>query len=114
MGFLSFGKRPKHRSFDYIPRYYDPEKEEMQQRLKRYKQTESQANVGDAELAKQRIRGGFRRNSRASSEATKIANRRSNLRLLMIIAILLLVTFYFINNYLPKIVAAIESPGVSQ
>ena len=22
-----FGKMPKHKSFDYVPRYYDPEKE---------------------------------------------------------------------------------------
>jgi len=114
MGFLSFGKRPKHRSFDYIPRYYDPEKEEMQERLKRYKRSENQSDGNNAELAKQRIRGGFRRNSRASSEATKIANKKSNMRLLMIIATLLLITYYFINNYLPKIVEAIESPGVSQ
>ena len=33
MGFLSFGKRPKHRSFGYIPRYYDPEKEELERIL---------------------------------------------------------------------------------
>jgi len=113
MGFLSFGKRPKHRSFGYIPRYYDPEKEELQQRLNLYKQSELPAD-GNTELAKQRIRGSFRRNSRASSEATKIANKKSNMRLLMIIATLLLITYYFINNYLPKIVQAIESPGVSQ
>ncbi len=114
MGFLGFGKRTKHRSFDYIPRYYDPEKEELQERLRRYKSTESTADNNNTELAKQRIRGGFRRNSRASSEATKIANKKSNMRLLMIIATLLLITYYFINNYLPKIVAAIESPGVTQ
>jgi len=108
MGFLSFGKRPKHRTFDYIPRYYDPEKEELQERLRKYK-TDPDAQSNSAELAKQRIRGGFRRNSRASSEATKIANRRSNMRLLMVLASLLLMSIYFINRYLPKIVAAIES-----
>lgn len=114
MGFLGFGKRTKHRSFDYIPRYYDPEKEELEARLKQYKKTDTPSEGNDTELAKQRIRGSFKRNSRASSEATKIANRKSNMRLLMIIATLLLITYYFINNYLPKIVAAIESPAVSQ
>ena len=113
MGFLGFGKRTKHRSFDYIPRYYDPEKEELQQRLRKYK-IEPDADSKNTELAKQRIRGGFRRNSRASSEATRIANKKSNMRLLMIIATLLLFTVYFINNYLPRIVAAIESSGVNQ
>ncbi|TAE71041.1 MAG: hypothetical protein EAZ85_10935 [Bacteroidetes bacterium] len=29
----SLFKLPQHRQFDYIPRYYDPEKEEMQERL---------------------------------------------------------------------------------
>ena len=114
MGFLSFGKRPKHRSFGYIPRYYDPEKEELDRRFKHYRKPDGNVGVDDTELSKERIRGSFRRNSRASSEAIKIAKRRSNMRLLMIIATLLLITYYFINNYLPKIVEAIESPGISQ
>jgi len=114
MGFLSFGKRPQPRTFGFIPQHYDAEKEEMEQRHKRYKQTDDHADGDNTELAKQRIRGGFKRNSRASSEATKIAKKKSNMRLLMILAILLLITYYFIANYLPKIVAAIESPAVSQ
>lgn len=107
MGFLSFGKRPRHRKFDYIPRYYNAEKEDLKERLRIYKKDPNEE--GNTELAKQRIRGGFRRNSRAASEATRIANRKSNMRLLMILATLLLMTVYFINKYLPKIVAAVES-----
>lgn len=110
MGFLSFGKRPKHRKFDYIPRYYDPDKEELQERLRQYK-TNTAVNSDDTELAKQRIRGGFRRNSRTNTEAMRIANRKSNMRLLLVLATLLLMSIYFINRYLPKIVAAIESTG---
>lgn len=107
MSFFGFGKRTRHRKFDYVPRFYDPQKEELEERLRQYK-TEPDAKSNDTELVKQRIRGGFKRNSRASSEAAKIANKKSNMRLLVILATLLLMTIYFLNKYLPKLVAVFE------
>jgi hypothetical protein len=32
-------KRPKHKSFEYQPRYYDPEKERRERRIKFYRST---------------------------------------------------------------------------
>jgi len=103
MGFLSFGKKIKNRRFDYIPRYYDPDKEEFEQRMKLYKRQGS-----DTELAKQKIKGGFRRSYRVGNDYSQEASKRSNRILLMTIAFLLLITFYFISEYLPRIIASFE------
>ena len=103
MGLFQFGKRIKHRQFEYIPRHYDPDKEELQRRLSRYNR-----NAEDVDLSKERIRGGLRRKYRVSNEYSQTIRNRSNKILLFTIAGLLLVTFYFINEYLPRIIASFE------
>jgi hypothetical protein len=104
MAFLNFGKKIKHRRFDYIPRYYDPDKEELESRLRRYKRTEG----SDAELSKARIRGGFRRKYSNANEYARQSRRRSNMVLLATIILLLLLSYIFISEYLPKIIATFE------
>ena len=52
---FGFGKRPKPRKFDFIPRYYDPDKEELESRLAQYKD-----EMNEEERAKHRIRTGLR------------------------------------------------------
>ena len=103
MGFLNFGKRIKNRSFDYIPRYYDQDKEELEKRLKRYKPTE-----GSTELAKERIKGGFRRKYQVKDEYTSKTQKRSNRILLITLVVLLFVTYIFLTEYLPKIIATFD------
>lgn len=103
MGLFQFGKKIKHRQFDYIPRYYDPDKEELQRRLKRYNMI-----ANDVDVSKERIRGGLRRKYRVSNEYSQSIRNRSNKILLFTIAGLLLITFYFINEYLPLIIASFE------
>lgn len=103
MGLFSFGKRIKNRTFDYTPRYYDPDKEEFEKRMALYKRDGS-----DTDLAKERIRGNFRRTYRVNGDYAKKSNRQSNRILLMTIAILLLITFFFISEYLPRIIASFE------
>ncbi len=41
---IGFGRSIKPRSFDYIPRFYDPEKERLQENIKRFE--EEKANQG--------------------------------------------------------------------
>ena len=103
MGLFQFGKKIKHRQFDYIPRHYDPDKEELQRRLSRYNQ-----NATDIDLSRERIRGGFRRKYRVSNNYSQATRNRSNRILLFTIVALLLITFYFINEYLPLIIASFE------
>lgn len=104
MGFLKFGSRIKNRSFDYIPRHYDPDKEALEQRLKRY----GSSDEDDTQLAKERIKGGFRRNYRSNDTYSNQTKRRSNKILFGTILILLFLTYYFLVEYVPQIVATFE------
>ena len=105
MGFLKFGSKIKHRTFEYVPRYYDPDKEELEQRLKRYYREEAD---NDEALVKERIRGGFRRKYRidANNYGSRSASRSSKI-LLATIAILCLLTYVLLTKYLPIIVKAL-------
>jgi hypothetical protein len=57
-------KAPNHRQFDYTPRYYDPEKEELKARIERAKyEAEADRNSPNYEAGKS-IRGAMRQQSR--------------------------------------------------
>ncbi len=103
MGFINFGKRIKNRQFEYNPRYYDPDKEALEGRLKMYK-----AESSSSELAKERIRGGFRRKYGVKNDYTRAANRRSNRILLITLAALIIITIFFLTEYLPRIIATFD------
>ena len=104
MAFFGLFKRTKHRSFDYIPRYYDQDKEDLEQRLSKYDPDKKD----NTELVKSRIRSGFRSRQRIESKYRKTAVRRSNTILIATIFILLLLTYIFITKYLPKILEAFD------
>ncbi|MDG2448380.1 MAG: hypothetical protein P8M34_02035 [Saprospiraceae bacterium] len=103
MSFFKMGSRFKHRSFDYIPRFYDPAKEELEERLNSYNK-----KVNATEIAKNRIRHGFRKGGVDTRKYSQRVRKRSNFRLLGIIVFLVLVTLLILYKYLPQIVAAIE------
>lgn len=103
MGFINFGKRIKNRQFDYNPRYYDPDKEALESRMRAYK-----AEADSSDLAKERIRGGFRRKYGGKNEYTRAANRRSNRILFFTLIALVLLTLFFISEYLPRIIASFD------
>lgn len=88
MSFIRFNKVPKHQKFNYVPRFWDEAKEDLDARVRIAK-----GDKADAELAKARIQSGFKRRSRAGSTT---ASRSSTLRLLAIIAILLMLTYLFL------------------
>jgi hypothetical protein len=90
MGFISFNKTPKHQRFNYIPRYYDADKEDLDERVRLAK-----GEAGDADLAKSRIRSGFKRRSRAGSTSN---SAKSAIRLFLIIAILVLFTYMILTS----------------
>ncbi len=94
---FKFTKVPKPRSFDYKPRFYDPEKEELENRFSRAERIRR----GGVEGAKTRLKGSFRRNFSAESAGRREQMRRSNYRLFMIIAVLLLLTYFLLNSNLP-------------
>lgn len=103
MSFFKMGSRFKHRTFDYIPQYYDPAKEELEHRLKGYNEKDNAA-----EIAKSRIRRGFKSSNAQSRKYAQHVRKRSNYRLLGIIVFLVIVTFIILYKYLPQLVASIE------
>ena len=103
MAFLNFGKRFKNRSFEFIPRYYDQEKQELEKRLRRYKSSD-----GDTELAKERIKGGFRKKYRVKDDYTSASQKRSNRILFATLIVLVIITYIFLTEYLPKIIATFD------
>ncbi len=91
MGIPRFFKQTSHKRFNYSPLYWDPDKEERDQRVRAIKQ-----EMGvDVELSKKSstiTRGSFRQNS-SSSKTRSRANRDSNRRLILIVIVLLLLAY---------------------
>ena len=59
---FSFFKVPEHKRFEYIPRYWNPEKEEREARLKRIQEEMgATSNTSDGKPYVPNIRGSFRR-----------------------------------------------------
>jgi len=89
MGIPRFIKLPSHKQFNYTPRYWDPEKEEREDRIRRIKQEMGIDIPSDPNRSTIR-RGSFRQASRN----TKVkAKRSSNVRLLIILAVLFLLAY---------------------
>ena len=94
MGFFSFGKRVKPKKFDYIPMHYDPAKEELEARMRKY----GEEKVSDTELAKARIKSGIRMKARGNKDALKTGNREANIRLFIIVTMLVAASYYFLQS----------------
>ncbi len=107
MALLKFFRVPKHQRYKYIPRYWDPKKEELEERIKRIKD----AKDGNIEATKARISGGFRRGFSDDSHLRRNSVFQSNMLLLGIIALLLFASYLFMIKYLPRIVEALEAGG---
>ncbi len=104
MAIFNFFKTAKHQKYKYIPRYYDPNKEELMQRYKHAKLKASDS----PEAVKARISDGLRRKQRGNGAYRKQQVLRSNLILLAVIAFLVFSTFFFLIKYLPVIVKMVE------
>ncbi|HLF64476.1 MAG TPA: hypothetical protein VI603_12015 [Saprospiraceae bacterium] len=104
MALFKFGKTVKHQRFNYIPRYYDPEKEEREARIK------AAMGMSDThpEAMKSRISRSFREKHRGSLKSQRGAARRSNLILIVTLITLLLLTYILLTRYLPVIEKALE------
>ena len=89
MGIPRFIKITGHKQFNYSPRYWDPEKEEREERIRRIKQEMGINMPSDPNRTTIR-RGSFRQ----AAQKTKVkATRSSNIRLLIILAVLLLLAY---------------------
>lgn len=93
MAGIGFGKRPKPRKFDYLPRFYDPVKEDLQNRIGSYKEE------GKEDQLKDRIRQGLRQKYNSDTTSYRGSQvKKSNLRLLYIIGILIMGSILLIRS----------------
>ena len=89
MGIPRFIKLPGHKQFNYSPRYWDPEKEAREERIRLIKQ-EMGVDVPSDPNRTTIKRGSFRR---ARQKAKVKASRSSNIRLVIILAVLLMLAY---------------------
>ena len=101
---LGFGGRAKPRGFDYVPRFYDEDKEEREQRYKKFEATGDERL--DSENMKNRILTGLRAKYAGNYSQRAQMNRQSNIRLVIIIIALMLGVFVLLSSN--KLVALIE------
>ncbi len=104
MALLKFFRVPKHQQFTYKPRYWDPKKEELDERMQRIKDMQERG----VEASKARISGSFRKGYKGNHQYRKSQVRRSNLMLFIVIAILIFITYLFLKDLVPDIAKAIE------
>jgi hypothetical protein len=93
MKFLSlFTKTPQHQRFNYIPRFYDPQKEELAERVSRIKQEIEKEKGIQNEPYRSRLSGAFQAARKRSNPASASGNT-TMLRL----AVLLFLTMFIIG-----------------
>ncbi len=96
-------RTPKHQRFEYKPRHWNPQKEELEKRLEEIEKMKQ----NDPDALKARIAKNFRRGSIGHGDARRKATLRSNMLLLGIIVGLVLLSYVFLSVYLPQIVNAL-------
>ncbi|MDX2429299.1 MAG: hypothetical protein QNK35_00105 [Bacteroides sp.] len=89
MGLPRFIKLPGYKRFEYTPLYYDPEKEEFEERVRQIKRD------AGIEIARDPNRTTIKRGSfrQVRQQAKVRATRNSNLRLVVILAVLLIIAY---------------------
>jgi len=85
---ISFIKLPRHKRFEYTPRYWDPEKEEREERVRQIKREMGIEVPSDPTRTTIR-RGSFRQRQKQKVKAT----RASNIRLIVILAALFIISY---------------------
>ncbi len=97
MKFRGIIKLPSHKQFNYIPRYYDKEKEEREEREERRKARARTLGIEEKEVQNNpgsSLRKGSMRGHYHKKEDSK---RTSTVRLVIIIFILLVVAYYLLS-----------------
>ena len=100
----SLFRPPKPLNFTYIPRHYDPEKEELYERIRAAKKDADDPIEG----MKARIGKSYHQRLKERNQSTRRAIRQSNTRVFVIIAVLFVLAYLFLTEYLPTIVSFLD------
>jgi hypothetical protein len=84
---ITFFKIPKHRAFNYKPRYYDTDKEELSERIRKIEETSKQSNDGEYVFRRENIN--FRKDRALNQK--RIEAKFSNKRLLVYATLLVFI-----------------------
>ncbi len=96
MGIPSLFKTPRHRQFNYRPLYYNQQKEELQERIRKIEQ-----EMGVKKPDESGYRTGIQRGQmRGHFRDTKRLKKQSNVRLLIILLALFALAYYLVYNNL--------------
>lgn len=99
---LKFTKLPKHKAFDYKPRYYNEQKERLEERKRKFETMEAEGKT----RTRDDIEINFRRNSGTDNKFRSKQLMASNLRLIIILMALVGICYYFfihMDNLTPLI-----------
>ncbi len=94
MAIFSFFHTPQPQRYRYIPRFYDPDKEELEARIKNA--TKGGADDSSTEAIKARMQAGFKRGHSIDRKFKRKLRRRTNRRVMLIGVILALLAMYLI------------------
>lgn len=106
MALFRLFRPPSHQRYEYKPRFWDPEKEELKERLEKAK---GEQDVG-AEAMKSRISEHFARRISRSSVSSGYRSReinRSNIRLALVLAMIVFIAYLGLVS-LPRFLAFFE------
>lgn len=111
MSLFRFNKLPKYRDFNYVPRYYDPQKEERDAIIRRAKGEagllSAEEEDPDIERAKNRINKAFRSRG-ISNQYSRKSHKKSNIRVIVIVLVLSFLTYLILNFNVEVLVKMVE------
>ena len=89
----------KPREFGYKPRFYDPDKEELERRIKSRKLTNDKGDLTKSRLRKEfsGYRSADAKHSKNNSFLTS-----SSFRLILIVVFLMIASYFVLDNLLPQ------------
>jgi Flp pilus assembly protein TadB len=89
-------KTERNQRYDYIPRYYDPEKEALQERINQI----NKAKEGDLTAIRGRMRDNMRRQRDKKGASKQIT--RSSITFSIVLVVLMLIAIAALSVYLPE------------
>jgi len=90
----NFFNKPEHKRFHLTPRFWDPDKEEREEREKRIKAELGIKEDDDSYIPN--IKGKFTSQLKDKYKSARSDRRKSTVRLFFILIILLLIAFYLV------------------
>jgi hypothetical protein len=94
MALFNFFHTPQPQRYRYVPRFYDPDKEELEARIKQAEKDGSEDSSPEA--IKARMRAGFKRRHIIDRKFQRKLRRRANRRVMIIGVVLALLAMYLI------------------